>query len=207
MLSLRRVGTHITVAACAEALLRFRSQEAFMAGMPDLQKFRTISPDPQARASEKEFDRPEAVVAAMYDLLSGPAEAEKKRDWERFRALALPNARFLICHGWDEAGHRTAGLREWDMDGFVDDAKRAYQSEGFWEREIWGRTERFGGIAHRFSTYESRLNSADSEPVAFGINSIQLAQFEGRWWIVSVIWDHQRPEQPIPSRYLRSEPV
>lgn len=176
-----------------------------MAGMPDLQRFRRIMPDANAVGLQGEFDTPESVVAAMYDLLSGPAEEQQERDWNRFRALALPNSRFLICHGWDEEGNRSPGLREWDMDGFVADAKKAYRSDGFWEREIWGRTDRFGGIAHRFSSYESRVGAEDSEPVAFGINSIQLARFDERWWIVSVIWDHQTSDQPIPSEYLGSE--
>lgn len=178
-----------------------------MTGMPDLQRFRTISPVAEAATLQGEFETPEAVVTAMYALLSGPPEKEEERDWERFRALALPSARFLICHGWDEEGNRIAGLREWDVDGFVADAKKAYRSEGFWEREVWGRTERFGGIAHRFSSYESRVGSEESEAVARGINSIQLARYEGRWWIASVIWDHQTPDQPIPSDYLDSEAV
>lgn len=176
-----------------------------MAQIPDLHRFREIALDSKAADLKNELSTPEAVVDAMYDLLSGPPEEQRQRDWDRFRALALPNARFLICHGWDEDGDRTAGLREWDMDGFVADAKEAYRSEGFWEREVWGRTERFGGIAHRFSTYESRVRSEESEPVAYGINSIQLARFEDRWWIASVIWDHQTPAQAIPSKYLESQ--
>ena len=137
----------------------------------------------------------------MYDLLSGPAEDERERDWDRFKALALPSARWLICHDWDEEGNHTPGLREWDTEGFVDDARRAYQSSGFWEREIWGRTERYGNIAHRFSTYESRVDSEDSEPVGRGINSVQLGRVDGRWWIAHVIWDSESSAQPIPTKY------
>ena len=175
-----------------------------MAQMPDLQRFRTVQPDTEAAGLTAEFETPEAVVTAMYDSLSGPAEVQQERDWDRFRALALPTARFLICHGWDERGERTPGLREWDLDGFVADAKEGYRAEGFWEREVWGRTERFGGVAHRFSTYESRVGSEQSVPVAYGINSIQLVRFEGRWWIASVVWDHQTAEQLIPSEYRGS---
>ena len=176
-----------------------------MADMPELREFEVVSPAPKAAALREQFQSPESVVAAMYDLLSGPAESERERDWDRFKGLALPSARWLICHGWDADGNKTPGLREWDTEGFVADARKAYQFSGFWEQEIWGRTERFGNIAHRFSTYESRVGSKESEPVGRGINSVQLAWADGRWWIASVVWDSESPVQPIPSRYEQSQ--
>ena len=55
-----------------------------------------------------------------------------------------------------------------------------------------------------FSTYESRRTSADPAPFARGINSIQL-WFDGRrWWIVTVYWESERPNNPIPPAYLKS---
>ena len=34
-----------------------------------------------------------------------------------------------------------------------------------------------------------------------GINSIQLI-FDGRrWWIVTIYWEHESPEHPIPAKY------
>jgi hypothetical protein len=174
-----------------------------MSESPELKSYREI--EPPARAGGTDLTTPEAVVTAMYDLLSGPAESERERDWDRFRSLALPGVRFLICHGWTADGSITPGLREWDLEGFIADAKRAYASDGFWEWEVGGRTERFGGIAHRFSSYESRVASPDSEPVGRGVNSIQLARHGGRWWLVSVIWDAETPERPIPPEYLESD--
>lgn len=171
-----------------------------MSNTPDPGNFREIRPG-AAPEPPSHLASPEAVVAELYALLSGPAESEEPRDWERFRALLLPDARFLICHGWDDEGRRTPGLREWDVDGFVADARLAYRSEGFWEREIAGRTERFGGVAHRFSSYESRIGSPNSEPVGRGINSIQLVRSGGRWWIASVVWDTESPDQPLPAPY------
>ncbi len=45
--------------------------------------------------------------------------------------------------------------------------------------------------------------AADSAPFMRGINSIQLLNDGGRWWVVSVFWDAERPGLTIPSEYLR----
>jgi hypothetical protein len=39
--------------------------------------------------------------------------------------------------------------------------------------------------------------------VTRGINSIQLMNDGSRWWIVSVFWDAERPDNPLPAEYLR----
>lgn len=35
-----------------------------------------------------------------------------------------------------------------------------------------------------------------------GINSIQLFDDGNRWWIVSVYWQAETPDLPLPSAYL-----
>ncbi len=57
---------------------------------------------------------------------------------------------------------------------------------------------------HVFSTYESRRALSDPAPFARGINSIQL-WFDGRrWWIVTIYWEGERPDNPIPASYLKN---
>ena len=65
-----------------------------------------------------------------------------------------------------------------------------------------GRTEQFGGIAHVFSAYDSKRLATDSVPFARGINSIQLFNDGKRWWVVTVFWDSERPDNPLTTRYL-----
>jgi len=79
----------------------------------------------------------------------------------------------------------------------------AGQPRGFHEREIAQGTETFGGIAHVWSTYESRYSVDDPEPFSRGINSFQLVRFENRWRVVTIFWDVERPSQSIPDEYLR----
>ena len=73
---------------------------------------------------------------------------------------------------------------------------------GFYEREIHRKTERFGNIVHAMSTYETYWSEDDAEPFMRGINSIQLLYRDGRWWVVTIFWDNESPENPIPAEYL-----
>jgi len=84
---------------------------------------------------------------------------------------------------------------------FVDASNDSAVKEGFYESEIHRVTQKFGNIAHVFSTYESRIK-ADGPVIARGINSIELFYDGKRWWIASTIWDDERPDNPIPPEYL-----
>jgi hypothetical protein len=149
-------------------------------------------------AADDDVATPAAVVAALYDVISGAAD--EPRAWDRLRSLCLPTARFIITRLAAPAPERE-GLWEWDVEGFIADATEAYAQAGFWEREIAARIERFGNVAHVLSSYESRVGSADTVPVGRGINSFQLVRFHERWWLASTCWDVERPHNPIPDEY------
>ena len=138
-----------------------------------------------------------AVVASLYDVISGPAG--QPRNWDRMRSLFVPGAR-LIPTSANPAG---ASARVLDVDGYIERVKPAFERDGFYEREIARKVDQFGNIAHVFSTYESRRKPDDPAPFARGINSIQLLKDGSRWWIVTVYWDAERPGNPIPPQYLR----
>jgi hypothetical protein len=142
----------------------------------------------------------DAVVGALYGAISGPAG---RRDLDRLRSLFRPEARLIVCvaaRREDEKG--MVSMRAFTVDEFVAMIEPRVKTEGFFEREISRSTERFGSVAHVFSTYESRRRRDDQEPFARGINSIQLF-FDGkRWWLVTVFWDSERPGQSIPKQYL-----
>ena len=67
--------------------------------------------------------------------------------------------------------------------------------------EIARKEMRFGRIAHVTSVYETRL-SKDGPLLKRGINSLQLLWEGERWWIVSVIWDNERVDNPLPADLL-----
>src|SRR5690242_10349671 len=56
-------------------------------------------------ANPADVTSPDAILAALYDVISGPAE--KPRDWNRFRSLFLPGAR-LVPTGTDPKGGERA---------------------------------------------------------------------------------------------------
>ena len=77
--------------------------------------------------------------------------------------------------------------------------------DGFFERELARRTDQYGNIAHVFSTYESFHKATDKEPFARGINSFQLLNDGKRWWVLTIYWQAETPDNPIPKEYLKSK--
>jgi hypothetical protein len=154
----------------------------------------------QPAAAEGDVASPEAIVAALYDVISGPAG--QARNWDRFKSLFAPGAR-LVPAAPRQDGSAPPSL---SPDDYVQRTSAAFLKNGFFEREVARRTESFGTVVHVFSTYDSRRAREDEKPFARGINSIQLMKHAGRWWIVTVIWDQERPDNPIPQRYLANEP-
>lgn len=139
----------------------------------------------------------DALMAAVYDVISGPAG--QARDWDRWRSLFLPEARLISLspgHGGDTV------YRVMTPEDYVELAGPALEDSGFFEEEIGRTQERFGPVVHLFSTYQSKRSLEDEEPFARGINSFQLMRHEDRWWVVTIYWTSERDDLPIPERYL-----
>ncbi len=71
----------------------------------------------------------------------------------------------------------------------------------FYEKELYGKTEQFGKIASRISTYKTYLNTMD-KPEEQGVNSFQLVKTPEGWKVSSIIWDVEREGLKIPAYYL-----
>jgi hypothetical protein len=89
-----------------------------------------------------------------------------------------------------------------NVEEFIRSAGEFFAANGFYEWEVARTAERFGNVAHAMSTYETRWSADDAEPFMRGINSIQLLEQGGRWWVVTIFWDNEGPDKPIPDRYL-----
>ena len=140
----------------------------------------------------------DSIIAAVYDVISGPAG--KKRDWDRMRSLFMPGAR-LIPTGPRPGG--VYGSRVLTLDEYIERSSGFFEKEGFYEREAARVTEQFGQIAHAFSTYESRHAPDEAKPFQRGINSIQLMNDGKRWWVVTIFWQGEDEKSPLPERYLK----
>ena len=159
----------------------------------------TPAPAPAAEAAPADVASMDTVMAALYDVISG--DAGQARDWNRFRSLFWPGA-VMVPTGLDKEGHFRARLST--PDDYVTRNAPYFAKKAFFEREVARRTERFGAIAHIFSTYESRDARDAAKPFERGINSIQLLNDGKRWWITSITWSGETPASPLPPEYLRS---
>lgn len=71
----------------------------------------------------------------------------------------------------------------------------------FKEEELYGKTDQYGKIAQRISTYKTYINSNDIVKER-GVNSFQLIKTPQGWKVSSIIWDVEKSGVPIPNVYL-----
>jgi hypothetical protein len=150
-------------------------------------------------AAPADVATPEAIVLAAYASIQRAPGAPYQ--WDRFRSLFLPNAH-LVPNTEQTDGTFTPLT----VQGFIDWVDRvapagAEGDQGFAEVEVKHHVERYGDIAHVFSTYQKHYWDQD-QILGRGINSFQLVRHRGRWWITGIVWDEETGAGPIPSRYL-----
>jgi hypothetical protein len=137
----------------------------------------------------------EGIVTASYETISGGVGVP--RQWGRDRTLFDPNSRSVAIHVDAKTGAiKTESMTEQD---FSDRSDASLVKDGFTERELKHVIKRFGNVATVLSSYEG---SASGKVIERGVNIFQL-YFDGkRWWILSMVWDEERPNNPIPKELL-----
>jgi len=160
-------------------------------------------PDWPAAKNPSDVDTVDHLVASLYDVISGPAG---QRDWDRFRSLFVrwrisvvsrsPPRQKMHPPRKGDAVFLTPGMYAERDDPY-------FKAHGFFERSIANRVEEFGNLVEVWSTYESRNAASDAQPFSRGINSIQIVQARGRFWIASVLFDDERPGLTLPEKYLK----
>lgn len=137
----------------------------------------------------------DSIIPALYATISGPVG--QPRQWDRFFSLMHPDAR-LMPTGCDSTA--TCRVRILTPAQYRESADSFLVTEGFTERELKRKTERYGAVAQAFSSYASYRRGA-SVPFVRGINSIQLFWDGSRWWIMAVFWNSERPDMPLPAAF------
>ena len=148
-------------------------------------------------ANVKDVESINAIVLALYDVISGAKD--QKRNWDRMRTLFVPTGK-LIPSGKRPDG--SVAHRFLSVEDYINSSGPVLEKNGFFEKEIGRKTEQYGNIAHVFSTYESFHDLSEKQPFMRGINSIQLLYDGKRWWILNVFWQAESKEFPIPEKYL-----
>jgi len=70
------------------------------------------------------------------------------------------------------------------------------------QSEIARRMQSFGNMAQIVSTFEAKHTTGDTTPLCRGLYGIQLIRENHRWWIISVLWENERPGLQVPRAYL-----
>lgn len=138
----------------------------------------------------------EGIVKASYEVISGGVGVP--RDWGRDRTLFDPNSHSVGIEVDPRTGAVTA--KPVTEQEYADEADAGMVKNGFTERELAHVIHQYGNVATVLSSYETR--TATSPTVAHGVNIFQL-YFDGkRWWILSMVWDEQRPGNPQPPKLM-----
>ena len=140
----------------------------------------------------------DAIIKAVYDVISGPAA--QTRNWDRMRTLFISDARLIPAGKNQTSGEGT--IRSLKLEDYIKTAGPFLEKNGFFESEIGRTTEQYGNIVQVFSSYESKKMATDENPFMRGINSIQLWNDGKRWWIVTIFWQSESPDNPIPQKYI-----
>lgn len=149
-------------------------------------------------AATKDVETVDAIIAALYNVISGPAG--EVRNWNRMRSLFLPEGK-LVATAVRPTGEVVK--RVLTVEEYIAGNGPVLEKNGFFEKEIHRKQEVYGHIAHCFSTYEARRTATDAEPFMRGINSIQLYNDGKRWWILTVFWQTENKDLLIPKEYLK----
>src|SRR5947207_5733286 len=102
-------------------------------------------------ANPADVESIEAIIAAAYDSISGPAG--KKRDWDRMRSLFISGARLVpttVDAGRNDVDLAAGPVRPngelapqmLDMEGFIAGAEQAFEKTGFYGKAVARRVER-----------------------------------------------------------------
>jgi predicted metalloprotease with PDZ domain len=156
---------------------------------------------PTGKADPKDVTEIDGLVKALYDVISGPAGA---RNWDRFRSLFYPGAYM----GAVVKTPQGKVYKKFTPEEYSKMNDPHFKQMAFYEKEVGRTVNSFGNIAQVFTAYEYTLEAP--QPLKQrGINSIEMIRENGRWYILSLTWDEEGSDNPLPASYLypSSEPV
>jgi hypothetical protein len=149
----------------------------------------------QTTDHSKDVASVDAIIAALYDVISGDPGAP--RDWDRFRNLFRSETRLIPTRKTPQGDLTLAALSPEDYVTLFS----SRISTGFFERELNRVSESYGTVTHAFSTYETR-EKADGPVTNRGINSIQLFHDGKRYYVINIFWCAESMGFPLPGKYL-----
>ncbi|MDQ2975017.1 MAG: hypothetical protein M3R69_06365 [Acidobacteriota bacterium] len=119
------VRSFITLAIICGAFAIAVAQNEKPAPTPMQKPATNETPAPPA-ANPADANSIDAIIAAVYDVISGPAG--KKRDWDRMRSLFVPGARLIPTGPRQTGGY---GSRVLTVDEYIERASASSRRKGF----------------------------------------------------------------------------
>jgi hypothetical protein len=150
-----------------------------------------------ARAAESGFRE---MTATLYRAVSA---ATGERDWDAVRRCYHPEAR-LVRTGIGEDGRPFA--RVMSLDAYIENVEGLLKDVRFSEVEIGHEAEVFGNVARLTSHYAFTWESASGRRQGRGVNYFTLVFDGGRWQVMSIVWDTERPGNELPRLTHRTAP-
>jgi hypothetical protein len=152
---------------------------------------------PVVEARPEDVGSIDGIIKATYETISGGVGVP--RQWGRDLTLFDPHSRLLAPH----ADPKTGAIRVFNdsHQEYVDGGDPIMVKEGFTERELGRVVKQYGNVATVLSSYEGKFAST-GKILARGVNIFTLYNDGRRWWILSIIWDEEKPDRPIPPELL-----
>ena len=193
------IETCTRAALFASTIATMSLPASVQAAAPRPLAFRALANHPdRLAASSADVSSIDAIVHAFANSISAPVGG--KIDIRRLNSLFVPDGRIVI--GVDPKPGRAPDVVFVTPDIYAELVDPGFKTDGFFDRVIANRIERFGIMAHVYSSYGSFLKQTDTQPFRRGVKSFELLQSGGRWYIVQVFYDFERPGTPIPPTYL-----
>lgn len=154
--------------------------------------------DSTATGSSDSYTTPDvqAIKKAVNDAYAAISfKKGEQPQYDSIKNCFIPKAQFI--------SFRSDSMRVLNLEQFVYLYRTFIESDSvtmFHEKEIYGKTEQFGKIASRISTYKTYLNTMDKTEER-GVNSFQLVKTPDGWKVSSIIWDVEKKGLKIPAYY------
>ncbi len=163
-------------------------------------KFESSSKPTIINADPSDVSTLDGIIKAFYESISFSSGSQP--NFRRFRTLFHPRG-MLVPSKVDKMLPQSA----MDIDSFIKNSVENIVLTGMERKgsiigEIARRTLTFGNITHIFSTFETKNKYDDPKAQQRGVYSIQMIKDNHRWWVISLIWETERQDMPLPKAYL-----
>ena len=136
----------------------------------------------------------DAIINAYYDVVSGSSSDS----WE-FKRDKFIHSKSAVITRLDENGIAESHTLEAEYIPIGLSPK-----EDFYEKELERKVSKYGNIAQVWSSFEIRTDP-NTECNIKGLNSVQLNNQSGRWWIDSWTCEMESEKSSVVSEFMTNE--